>query len=89
MNHHLHQEQGKRALILRFKRIEGQLRGLQRLIDEGAPYESVAQQLSAARCALDKAFHSLVGRLIESQLRAKGSAPAKIKQALDILSRYS
>ena len=86
---HLHREQDKKALVLRLKRIEGQIRGVQRLIGEDAPCESVAQQLSAARRALDKAFHSLVGCLIESRLSAKGSAPAQIKQALDILSRYS
>lgn len=86
---HLHREQDKKALIVRLKRIEGQLRGLQRLIDEDAPCESVAQQLSAARSALDKAFHSLVGCLIESRLSSKGNGPAEIKQALDILSRYS
>ncbi len=86
---HLHREQDKKALILRFKRIEGQVRGLQRLIDEEAPCESVAQQISAARRALDKAFHSLVGCLIESRLSANAGAPAQIKQALDILSRYS
>ena len=86
---HLHREQDKKALVLRLKRIEGQIRGVQRLIGEDAPCESVAQQLSAARRALDKAFHSLVGCMIESRLSAKGSAPAQIKQALDILSRYS
>ena len=86
---HLNREQDKKALILRLKRIEGQMRGLQRLVDEDAPCESVAQQLSAARRALDKAFHSMVGCLIESRLASKGSAPADIKQALDILSRYS
>ena len=86
---HLHRAQDKKALILRLKRIEGQMRGLQRLIDEDAPCEAVAQQLSAARRALDKAFHSLVGCLIESRLSAKGTAPAEIKQALDMLSRYS
>ena len=85
---HLHREQDKKALILRLKRIEGQLRGLQRLIDADAPCESVAQQISAARRALDKAFHSLVGCLIESRLSAKGRASAEIKQALEILSRY-
>jgi DNA-binding FrmR family transcriptional regulator len=86
---HLHREQDKKALILRLKRVEGQMRGVQRLIDEDASCEAVAQQLSAARRALDKAFHSLVGCLIESRLSAKGNAPAEIKQALEILSRYS
>ena len=86
---HLHREQDKKALVLRLKRIEGQIRGLQRLIDEDAPCESVAQQLSAARRALDKALHSLVGCLIESRLSVKENAHAEVKQALDILSRYS
>lgn len=86
---YLHREQDKKALILRLKRIEGQMRGLQRLIEEDAPCESVAQQLSAARRALDKTFHSLVGCLIESRLSATGKAPADIKQALDLLARYS
>jgi DNA-binding FrmR family transcriptional regulator len=86
---HLHREQDKKALILRLKRVEGQMRGLQRLIEEDAPCESVAQQLSAARRALDKAFYSLVGCLIESRLHAKGNTHTEVKQALDILSRYS
>lgn len=86
---HLHREQDKKALILRLKRIEGQMRGLQRLIEEDTACEAVAQQLSAARRALDKVLHSLVGCLIESRLGPKGNAPAEVKRALDILSRYS
>jgi DNA-binding FrmR family transcriptional regulator len=86
---HLHRAADKKALILRLKRIEGQMRGLQRLVDEDAACESVAQQLCAARRALDKAFHSMVGCLIESRLNSKGSAPSEIRQALEILSRYS
>lgn len=86
---HLHRDEDKKALILRLKRIEGQMRGVQRLIDENAPCESVAQQLSAARRALDKAFHSLVGCMIESRLGAKDTATPEVKQALEVLSRYS
>jgi DNA-binding FrmR family transcriptional regulator len=86
---HLHRDEDKKALILRLKRIEGQMRGVQRLINEDAPCESVAQQLSAARRALDKAFHSLVGCMIDSRLSAKGAATSEIKQALEVLSRYS
>jgi DNA-binding FrmR family transcriptional regulator len=85
----LHREQDKKALILRLKRVEGQLRGLQRLIEDDAPCESVAQQLSAARRALDTTFHSLVRCLIESQLSGKGNTRTEIKHAVEILSRYS
>jgi CsoR family transcriptional regulator, copper-sensing transcriptional repressor len=55
----------KKAIRSRLARIEGQLRGLQRLIDEDADCELVAQQLSAARKALDKSFFAMVGCIIE------------------------
>ena len=55
----------KKALRARLARIEGQLRGVQRLIELDADCEEVAQQLSAARKALDKAFFTMVGCVIE------------------------
>lgn len=41
-------------LIARLRRIEGQIRGLQRLLEDGASCEEVAQQLFAAKAALEK-----------------------------------
>ncbi|MFB0899609.1 MAG: metal-sensing transcriptional repressor [Polaromonas sp.] len=55
----------KTAIRARLARVEGQLRGLQRLIDEDADCEKVAQQLSAARKALDKSFFAMVACIIE------------------------
>jgi DNA-binding FrmR family transcriptional regulator len=40
--------------VNRLRRIEGQVRGLQRLIDEGAECRDIVTQLSAARAALDR-----------------------------------
>jgi DNA-binding FrmR family transcriptional regulator len=55
----------KRALCARLARIEGQVRGLQKLIDSDADCEKIAQQMAAARKALDKSFFSMVGCMIE------------------------
>lgn len=55
----------KTAIRARIARVEGQLRGVQRLIDEDADCETVAQQLSAARKALDKSFFAMVACVIE------------------------
>ncbi|MFM7000101.1 MAG: metal-sensitive transcriptional regulator [Limnohabitans sp.] len=55
----------KKALCARLARIEGQLRGLQRLIEGDAECEKIAQQMAASRKALDKAFFSMVGCMIE------------------------
>jgi DNA-binding FrmR family transcriptional regulator len=57
-------ETRKKALVMRLKRIEGQLRGIQNLIESGSDCEAVAQQMSASRKALDKAFFTLVGCVI-------------------------
>lgn len=78
----------KHSLILRLRRIEGQLRGLQRLIEEEAPCEAIAQQLSASRRALDKAHHAMVGCLIEAQLSEKGLPEADTRPVVELLSRY-
>jgi DNA-binding FrmR family transcriptional regulator len=40
--------------VTRLRRIEGQVRGLQRLIDDGAECREIVTQLSAARSALDR-----------------------------------
>ena len=55
----------RHALVLRLKRVEGQLRAVQRMIDAGEDCEPIAQQLAAARKALDKAFFELMACAIE------------------------
>ncbi len=72
----------KRALVLRLKRVEGQLRGIQRQIDEDEDCEKIAQQLAAARKALDKSFYALVGCVI-----AQGDVPAD--DVADMLTKFS
>lgn len=72
----------KRALVLRLKRVEGQLRGVQKLIESDTDCEKVAQQLAAARKALDKTFFAMVGCVI-----AQGDVPAD--DVADMLSRFA
>ncbi|MFL6656986.1 MAG: metal-sensitive transcriptional regulator [Massilia sp.] len=60
----------KKDLLHRLARIEGQLRGVQKLIalaDEPADCEGVAQQMAAARKALDRAFVQLLSASIITQ----------------------
>lgn len=47
-------------VITRLRRIEGQIRGLQRLVEEGAECRDVVTQLSAARSALDRVGFKLM-----------------------------
>lgn len=59
------QPKQRRDMIVRLKRIEGQLRGIQKMIEDGAECEDVAQQLSASRKALDKAFYHMLACVVE------------------------
>ena len=43
----------KEALIMRLKRTEGQIRGIQRMVEGGRECESVITQLAAVRSAID------------------------------------
>ncbi|TSE20172.1 Transcriptional repressor FrmR [Tepidimonas alkaliphilus] len=78
----VHDPERKKALLLRLKRVEGQLRGIQRLIESEADCEQVAQQLAAARKALDKSFFLMVGCVM-----AQGDAPPD--DVADLLARFA
>ncbi len=58
-------------MVNRLARIEGQLRGIQKMMAAEAPdCEMVAQQMSAARKALDKAGHTMLACMIEEHIRS-------------------
>jgi DNA-binding FrmR family transcriptional regulator len=88
MDSRLVDQEDKRALVLRLKRVEGQLRGVQQLIEKDASCELVAQQLTAARKALDKAFHEMVGCLIDAKLRGATRGPSDSSEVRRLLTRY-
>lgn len=44
----------KDEITNRLKRVEGQIRGLQRMVDDGRDCEAILTQLMAARAALDQ-----------------------------------
>ena len=80
----------KRALILRLKRVEGQLRGIQNLIETEADCEKVAQQLAASHKALDKSFFVMVGCILEQEDFGKFKTSAKRGEYIaQMLSRFA
>lgn len=85
---HISEQQHKRALVMRLKRIEGQLRGIQRLIEEEAPCAAIGQQLSAATRALENARNNMLGCLIESELTSRGLTQAEARPVVDFVARF-
>ena len=60
-----------RELISRLRRIEGQVRGLQRMVEEGQDCEDIITQLSAARGALDRVGFMILSHRMEECLRRR------------------
>ena len=47
------QEVSKKTLISRLKRVEGQIRGIQKMVEDGRECDSIITQLVAARAAIE------------------------------------
>jgi DNA-binding FrmR family transcriptional regulator len=84
----------QKELILRLKRVEGQLRGIQAMIAAGAECEQVTQQLAACRKALDKAFFNVLacaiqaGGEVPAGAAGKAQADKRLQHAADLLARF-
>jgi CsoR family transcriptional regulator, copper-sensing transcriptional repressor len=80
----------KAALLGRLRRIEGQIRGLQRMVDEDTYCIDVLTQISAAKSALQAvAVGLLEDHLAHCVVDAarQGDPTAKVKEASDAIAR--
>lgn len=77
---------------MRLKRVEGQIRGVLAMIDQGSPCDAIAQQLAAARKALDRAFYEMMACDIEQEIGST-SDPVQLGRRLAektrLLAKYS
>lgn len=72
----------KADLLHRLRRAEGQVRGLQRLLEEGADCARIAQQLLATRHALDSTYVRLNLSVAELELVACADEGAPAVEAV-------
>ena len=70
-------------LSARMRRIEGQVRGVQRMIEEGRECPDILQQMAAIRAAMHQASLVLARAYMEKRLREP--APADVDVTLDKL----
>ena len=67
------------AAVRRLRRIEGQIKGVQRMLGEERDCAEIIQQIAAARAALDRVAVDLISTGLEQCLRLelRGKAHAK------------
>ena len=86
----MHDAEAKKAMAARLARIEGQVRAVRRMISEEERCEDIAQQLAAARKALDRAFYEMVSCMIRHEPPG-GTAQMRTERAgkvAELLARF-
>ncbi|WP_135548121.1 metal-sensitive transcriptional regulator [Paenibacillus cymbidii] len=78
------------AMKTRLRRIEGQIRGVLRLMEEGKPCKEVVAQLSAVRNASDKALAQIVAEnlqqcIMEEQAAGNKDTGKLVREAIELL----
>ncbi len=76
----------------RLRRVEGQIRGVLPMMGQELPCHEIAQQLSAARKALDRAFFEMMACSLEMDVDASASKKAlrnNIAEKTRLLAKYS
>ena len=85
----MHDPEAKKAMNSRLARVEGQVRAVRRMIDEDQPCEDIAQQLAAARKALDRAFYEMVSCMIREELPAGNQGRTeRAGKVAELLARF-
>ncbi len=85
----LHDPEAKKAIEARLARVEGQVRGIRRMVSEDRTCEEIGLQLAAARKALDRVFYEMVSCMI--RMEAPGSAAGRTQKArkvAELLARF-
>lgn len=72
-------------LLNRLKRAEGQLRGIQRMLEEGQECMDIATQMAAVRKALDSTYVRMTMCFFEQELRTRLGRRTGDEQQIDEL----
>jgi len=81
----------KEAILRRLHRVEGQIRGVIRMVEEDQSCEDILTQVSAARSAIDRVgMHILTHRMRDCLQNDAGKSPQEaMEEAIDIFLRFS
>ncbi len=82
----------QQEVMHRLRRVEGQIRGVLAMMEQDQPCDAIAQQLSAARKALDRAFYEMMACSLEMEVNdAPNGRPLseRIAEKTRLLAKYA
>jgi DNA-binding FrmR family transcriptional regulator len=82
----------REEILSRLRKIEGQIRGIQRMVSDEAYCVDVLTQISAAKSGMDKVALRLLREhmrgCVSDAVRSKGSGEEKIDEVVKVLDRF-
>jgi len=79
----LKKTEARSDVLNRLRRAEGQIRGIQRMVEEGESCLKIGQQFSAVRKALDSTYLRMTVCFMEQELEARFQPDEAQQQGLD------
>lgn len=76
-------------LIARMRRIEGQARGVQKMLESNRNCEEIVMQLSAMRAAISKVALAILAGNMEKCFRSEDGSRETIERATRIFMKFS
>lgn len=81
----LSKPEARTDVLNRLRRAEGQIRGIQRMVEEGESCLKIGQQFAAVRKALDSTYLRMTVCFVEQELDARLHPDAEQKAGLDLM----
>ncbi|MDZ4170393.1 MAG: metal-sensitive transcriptional regulator [Coriobacteriia bacterium] len=84
-------EEQRKAMVNRLKRLEGQIRGLQTMIESGQECDAILTQVMAAKSALNQVGLHIIGHAMKNCLIDEEAATREelIDEAIKVFLKYS
>ena len=79
----------RRKTISRLRRVEGQIRGLQKMLEDERDMTELTQQFTAVKQAIDKAYINAITVYMVKDLKVRTKFKSEFDKYVNLLMRYS
>ena len=75
-------------ILSRLKKVEGQIRGIQRMVSEGAYCTDILTQISAVVSGMEKVGLRVLREHMTGTLQTKGQTDEKVDEVVKVVERF-
>lgn len=81
--------EANKAVVNRLKRLEGQIGGIAKMIEQEKPCDEILTQLAAARSALDKIGLVVISQRMRECLKSDVFGENAVEKAIEVFQKHA